>query len=93
VLPVELAKLAGTRLAFLWLMTWNENEKKAMPAVKPEVLRVYDHEVLALRKVTLADAAAWYAKAGATAGLPRPVKLDDGVLVYTLAAAPVQAAQ
>ena len=73
------------------LMTWDESSQKSRPVVAPRLLRVYDDETLALprgnitvRKVTLGDLAAWYAKDDSTKGLPRPVKLDEGVLVYTV---------
>jgi membrane protease YdiL (CAAX protease family) len=76
---------------FGYLMAWNESQKKSMPQVKNEVMRVYDDETLRLprgdrvvRKVSVGNFSAWFARNDALAGLPRPVKFDDGMVVYTL---------
>ncbi len=77
----------------VWLKTKGEEEsqKKSLPQVKNEVMQVYDEETLALpqgettvRKVSVGCLAAWYAKNDGMAGLPPPVKFDDGNVVYTL---------
>lgn len=75
---------------FARLMMWDDSKKKSVPVVKTEILTVHDDETLALaagdvsvRKLTLGNQAAWYAREDARAGLPRPVKFDDGVLIYT----------
>ena len=36
------------------------------------------------RKLTLAGQSAWYDREDALAGIPRPVKFDDGMFVYIL---------
>lgn len=73
------------------LMTWDESVKKSTPLVKDQLLLIGDDETLSLpggdliaRKINLAGRAAWYARADAVAGLPRPVKFDDGMFVYFL---------
>jgi uncharacterized protein len=86
---------AGQRFQtpFGYLMTWDNQKNRSSPMIKNEILKVYDDERIVLpkgdvsgRKLTLAGGAAWYAKEDAQAGLLRPVKFDDGMVVYTLIA-------
>ncbi len=76
---------------FGYLMKWDEQTNSSGPVVRDEVLRVYSDENIALpmgettvRKLTLAGTTAWYSKNDAAAGLMRPVKFDDGMLIYSL---------
>jgi membrane protease YdiL (CAAX protease family) len=78
-------------IPFGYLMRWDEKTNTSAPMVKNEILRVYDDEVISLpmgettaRKLTLAGGSAWFAKDDAIAGLVRPVKIDDGMLIYSL---------
>jgi uncharacterized protein len=78
-------------IPFGYLMRWDEKTNTSTPMLENEVLRVYDDEILSLpmgettaRKLTLAGGTAWFAKDDAIAGLVRPVKFDDGMLIYSL---------
>jgi len=37
-----------------------------------------------VRRLTLGSQSAWYDREDARAGIPRPVKFDDGMFVYIL---------
>ena len=74
---------------FAYLNQWDESQKKGVPVVQDQVLRLYNQETLTLPagtfpawKDTLGGQTAWY-KPSDPYG-PRPVKLDDGMVFYSL---------
>jgi hypothetical protein len=76
---------------FAFFMQYDPKTNTSAPVQKMEVLKVYDDEIMKLpkgdvtvRKLTLGSFSAWYAKEDAVAGIPRPVKFDDGMFVYTI---------
>jgi len=85
---------ASYSLPLVWMLSQGAGSTphaEAGPSVTDEVLRVGDDETLALpggsvaaRSLTLGRQTAWYAREDAIAGLPRPAKFDDGMVVYTL---------
>jgi membrane protease YdiL (CAAX protease family) len=79
------------QVPFATLMSWNETQNQSTPLVKDLLLRVGNDETLELpqgnltvRRLTLGSQSAWYAREDALAGIPRPVKFDDGMFIYTL---------
>ncbi len=77
------------KIPFLYLMRWQEGPNVSGPGMKNELLREYALEKLEVPagvfdvwKITLGSQSAWYARVDE--GYPRPVKFDDGMLVYVL---------
>jgi len=77
------------KMLYVYPSRWDNEAQKNVTLVKDEVIHIAGEETLTLPagefktvKVTLGSQAAWYALEDASA--PRPVKFDDGMLIYSL---------
>lgn len=80
---------ANFQIPYVQMLTWNEAQQKSMPKASSELLQIKVAESMQLPfgqaetwKVTVGGQSAWYAREDQD--YPRPVKFDDGALVYTL---------
>ena len=84
---------AGTTPAFKtpfgYLNHWDESQKKSVPAIQDQVLRLFGHANLTLPagtfsawKDTLGGQTAWFRESDPYG--PRPIQLDDGMVIYSL---------